>query len=234
MRDEVRMSLRDLAFLMITVSDNAAADALLARVGLDAVNAMLDGFGLARHPGRCTSCRETAREHGRGHRARLAVPRPRLTWRGCGRSTRAAPTAARPRDMTRLLPHDLAGRGGLAARVLRGMRRLLGLQVWPHRLASGFPYDDVVVSGKTGTLPTLRNEVGVVEYPDGGRYAVAVFTRSRSRRRPAAGRRGDRHRRAARGRGAAPPLISTRPIPRIGMTANSMRLTGDREYRRKT
>jgi beta-lactamase class A len=23
----------------------------------------------------------------------------------------------------------------------------------------------------------MRNEIGVVEYPDGGRYAVAVFTR---------------------------------------------------------
>jgi beta-lactamase class A len=60
------------------------------------------------------------------------------------------------------------------------IRRLLALQVWPHRLASGFPYDDVLVAGKTGTLPTVRNEIGVVEYPDGGRYAVAVFTRSAS------------------------------------------------------
>jgi beta-lactamase class A len=58
------------------------------------------------------------------------------------------------------------------------IRRVLGLQVWPHRLASGFPFDDVHVAGKTGSLPTVRNEVGVVEYPDGGRYAVAVFTRT--------------------------------------------------------
>ncbi|MFC7510391.1 serine hydrolase [Streptomyces thermocarboxydus] len=58
------------------------------------------------------------------------------------------------------------------------IRRIMGLQVWPHRLASGFPFDDVHVAGKTGSLPTLRNEVGVVEYPDGGRYAVAVFTRT--------------------------------------------------------
>lgn len=58
------------------------------------------------------------------------------------------------------------------------IRRLLALQVWPHRLASGFPFDDVRGAGKTGTLPTLRHEVGVVEYPDGGRYAVAVFTRT--------------------------------------------------------
>lgn len=45
------------------------------------------------------------------------------------------------------------------------------------RLASGFP-EGVRISSKTGTLPFLRNEAGVVEYPDGGRYAVAVFTRA--------------------------------------------------------
>ncbi|MYZ41175.1 serine hydrolase, partial [Streptomyces sp. SID4917] len=57
------------------------------------------------------------------------------------------------------------------------VRRWLEFQVWPHRLRSGFP-DGVKVSGKTGTLPSVRNEIGVVEYPDGGRYAVAVFTRA--------------------------------------------------------
>src|SRR5690606_28091165 len=46
MRDEVRMSLRDLTFLMITVSDNAAADAVLDRVGRDAVNATAAALGL--------------------------------------------------------------------------------------------------------------------------------------------------------------------------------------------
>lgn len=60
------------------------------------------------------------------------------------------------------------------------MRRVMGLQNWPHRLASGFPFDDVRVAGRTGSLPTVRNEVGVVEYPDGGRCAVAGFTRSAS------------------------------------------------------
>ena len=32
----------------------------------------------------------------------------------------------------------------------------------------------------TGTLRSMRHEVGVVEYPDGGRYAVAVFTQSQT------------------------------------------------------
>ncbi len=82
-----------------------------------------------------------------------------------------------PRDMTRLLGavwRDEACPPEYGAAV----RRVLGLQVWPHRLASGFPFDDVHVAGNTGSLPTLRNEVGVVEYPDGGRFAVAVFTRT--------------------------------------------------------
>ena len=46
-----------------------------------------------------------------------------------------------------------------------------------HRLTSGFP-DDVVVAGKTGTLTGIRNEAGVVTYPDGKHYAVAVFLRT--------------------------------------------------------
>jgi beta-lactamase class A len=58
------------------------------------------------------------------------------------------------------------------------MRRMLRLQLFRHRLASGFPSDDVVVAGKTGTLLTLRNEIGVVEMPDERRYAIAVFTKS--------------------------------------------------------
>ncbi|MBB5134852.1 beta-lactamase class A [Thermocatellispora tengchongensis] len=175
MLDDVTMSLRDLAYLMIAVSDNTAADALVARVGLDAVNAALADLGL----------RRTVVEHDcAGMFARMAedtggewpVTDPdviaRLRVLDPARTNRST-----PRETAELLAmiwrDEAAGPESCA-----WMRRLLGLQVWPHRLSSGFPYDDVSVSGKTGTLPTLRAEVGVVEYPDGGRYAVAVFTRS--------------------------------------------------------
>jgi beta-lactamase class A len=60
------------------------------------------------------------------------------------------------------------------------MRRVLRLQVCRHRLGSGFPGDDMRVAGKSGNLLNLRGEAGVVELPDGHRYAVAVFTRSTS------------------------------------------------------
>jgi beta-lactamase class A len=181
MRDEVRMSLRDLCYLMIAVSDNTAADTVLSRVGQDAVDATVNALGLRR-------TRVVAGAHGL-HEAllhdagvtSLADLWARLDEPGLLPSLRVLDPVhtnrSTPREMSRLLSliwrDEACSPGGCAE-----MRRLFGLQVWPHRLSSGFPYDDVRVSGKTGTLPTLRNEVGVVEYPDGGRYAVSVFTRS--------------------------------------------------------
>ncbi|MEO3871239.1 serine hydrolase [Nonomuraea sp. B12E4] len=175
MLDDVTISLRDMAYLMIAVSDNRSADVLLDRVGCEAINAMLDTFGL--HGTRITqSCAAMNRSMGEdtGHGwpyldpddiARLGVLDPART----NRST--------PREMARLFRliwQDEAASPAMCA----WMRGVFKLQVWPHRLASGFPYDDVAVGGKTGTMPTLRCEAGVVEYPDGRNYAVSVFTRS--------------------------------------------------------
>ncbi|MBZ6205219.1 serine hydrolase [Streptomyces olivaceus] len=177
MLDPVRLSLRDAAFLMMSVSDNTAADLLLRRVGRDAVNRTTTRLGLTRtrmaygFGEMLATMREDAGPA--GARA-LADPHviARLRALDPARTNRGT-----PRDMTRLLG-ALWRDETCPAEYGAAMRRIMGLQVWPHRLASGFPFDDVHVAGKTGTLPTLRNEVGVVEYPDGGRYAVAVFTRT--------------------------------------------------------
>jgi beta-lactamase class A len=180
--DEVRMSLRDLTCLMITVSDNAAADTVLDRVGgRDAVNEAAAALGL-----RDTVVEVTGRELHEGLLADAGADSFADVWAklddpgllGRLRALDPARTSrSTPRDMTRLVSMIWRDEAAPAADCA-AMRRLLGLQVWPHRLSSGFPYDDVQVSGKTGTLLTVRNEVGAVEYPDGARYAVAIFTRS--------------------------------------------------------
>lgn len=180
MLDPVRMSLRDAAYLMTAVSDNAAADLLLARIGLDAVNEATARLGLTRTRAVHTfrSLFATVREDAgpAGVRA-LADPLvlARLRALDPARGNRST-----PRDMTRLLTAVWRDEAACTPEHGAAIRRLLGLQVWPHRMAAGFPFDDVHVAGKTGSLPTVRNEVGVVEYPDGGRYAVAVFTRAAS------------------------------------------------------
>ncbi|MGW0801726.1 serine hydrolase [Nonomuraea sp. NPDC002799] len=175
MLDDVTISLRDLAYLMIVVSDNTSADVLLRQVGRDAVNAMLGTFGLAgTRVAYGAGAADDSMDADTGHGWPYVDPEDisRLSALDPARTNRGT-----PREMAALF--GLIWRDEAAsAQSCAWMRAVFNMQVWPHRLASGFPYDDVAVSGKTGTLPTLRNEAGVVEYPDGGRYAVAVFTRS--------------------------------------------------------
>ncbi|MEU1693550.1 serine hydrolase [Streptomyces hirsutus] len=180
--DDVELSLRDLAHFAMSVSDNSAADLLLARVGLDTVRLLAAELGLQRtrivggprdllesmlaevgaRDERDFAVRYPALPDDR--KRRLAVLDPRRT------------TASTPREITRLLRliwTDAAGPPEACSFVRDLMRR----QVFRHRLVSGFP-DDVTVAAKTGTLPGLHMEAGVVRYPDGGCYAVAVFART--------------------------------------------------------
>jgi beta-lactamase class A len=181
--DPATLSLRDLALLMVTVSDNAAADALFDVVGVERVGAEMAALGVpgiaVRHTLRdmYATLREDTGATGPADAAdRVADLGAIARWRILDP---ARANSASPRELTALLVaiwRDEAASPPACAE----MRRLLGLQVWPHRLASGFPSDDVRVSGKTATLPTMRHEIGVVEYPDGGRYAVAVLTQTGS------------------------------------------------------
>lgn len=179
MQDPITMSWRDLAWLMIGISDNAATDVICDRVGTDRVNALLESLGL-KHTTLIGACRDIfasiAEDLGTDDLAELDLFNVAVvdTLRAINPLETSCST---PREITQLLCDIWADRAAPAAACAE-TRRVLGLQVWPHRLATGFPEDGVRLSGKTGTLPRWRNEVGVVEFPDGRSYAVAVFTRS--------------------------------------------------------
>ncbi|WP_406053630.1 serine hydrolase [Kribbella sp. NBC_00889] len=181
-RDPALVSYDDLALLMMVISDNVATDLVIDRVGKDRVAALLAELGL---PGTAVpqNCAEIlasieadlAISYTDDERELADVPVEQL------RALRALDPAGTcrttPDEITSLLAgiwRDEAADPEACALV----RGWMGKQVWPHRLSSGFPGDEVTVSGKTGTLPLVRNEVGVVEFPDGGRYAVGVFTRA--------------------------------------------------------
>ena len=180
MQDEAELSLRDLALSMITVSDNAAADVVLERVGLAALRTHLDALGMTT-TSVVASCREQS-EMLAGDFARLgqSPTQAGTSDRGFAGFRSLDPEATNrttPRDMTRLLAQvwrDEAADATACAEV----RRALRLQVSRHRLAAGFPDDHTIVGGKTGTLLNLRCEVGVVERSAVHRFAVAVFTRA--------------------------------------------------------
>jgi beta-lactamase class A len=160
-QDDVEMSARDLVVAMLTISDNVATDALLDLVGLDRVNAVTSRLGLT-GTWVASDLRSMIEPLLAGDLAGLEPGRGSRTTAG---------------DMARLLELVWTDRAGPAAACER-VRGHLRRQLTKHRLASGFD-PEVVVSAKSGGLwGVVRNEVGVVAYPDDETYAVAVFTRS--------------------------------------------------------
>jgi beta-lactamase class A len=188
MLDDADLSIRDLAFWMMSVSDNTATDLLMERLGgAIRINATMKELGSDETQllGDCKFLLdELVAQLGLSLAAATALPDPEVL-RSCPGLQPSGTNQSTPRAMTRLLAmiwrDEAASADGCAT-----MRRIMSLQVWPHRLTSGFG-DGVTISAKTGTLPGIRNEAGVIETPDGGRYAVAVFTRAHSfeGRRPA-------------------------------------------------
>jgi beta-lactamase class A len=76
--------------------------------------------------------------------------------------------------LLRLISSDQAGPPPACQRV----RQLMRQQLTRHRLATGFP-PPARVAAKSGSLAgVVRNEVGVVSYPDGRAYSAAVFCQS--------------------------------------------------------
>lgn len=197
-RHPAEVAVDDLVSLSVSLSDNAAADALFALVPPDEVSDALAGWGLTglhvRHPFSALtrtpvelfSAADVDLAHsvaigegteGGGHRlpqldvartnagsARSLVDLLGVVWaRGDD-----VGDARRPQPCPR--PHPEA-----RAR----LRGLLAANVHRHRLAPDLASDAATWSSKTGTLLTLRHEVGVVEHRDGTRIAVAVLSGSR-------------------------------------------------------
>ncbi|MDA0171569.1 class A beta-lactamase-related serine hydrolase [Solirubrobacter taibaiensis] len=154
--DPVEISLRDLAALALTVSDVAAADALFDALGGEpALREPLAPLGL-----RATSLHGCCRD---------------LFAAVAGAEDQAV-SRATPRDLTRILAliwRDEAATPAACAQ----LRLLLRGQALRPRIAAGFLDQGWRTATKSGTLPGLRNDIGVVER-DGRRHAVAISVRT--------------------------------------------------------
>lgn len=182
--DDVEMSWRDLAHFMLTMSDNAATDLIYHRVGQEAVDRVLAELGLARTRliGCCedlfaTVIADLGAKPDDDLEAVFAAATPEQLWKLSVLDPERT-TSSTPREVTALLDAIWTDRAGDPAACER-VRKIMAHQIWPHRMSSGFPAG-VAVAAKTGTLPAVRNEAGVVSDVDGRRYAVAVFTRAES------------------------------------------------------
>lgn len=160
MSDPVTMSLRDAAYLALTISDNAAGDALYDAVGVGRIADELATLELSDI---------TALEPMRDLYDRLEDD--------CVADPFAAPTTntATPRALGRLLTLVWSN-AAASERSCEQIRNLMARQVWGHRLAPAFPARDITVAAKSATAGGLRHEMGVITYPGAHSYVAVMMT----------------------------------------------------------
>ena len=142
-----RITLRDLATMMVAVSDNSATNVLIDRVGMDNVNAMLDSLGLTHtHLRRKMMDLEAAKQR----RENISTPR----------------------EMMALL--EAIYRGKLFNKEsTEDFFKVLSTNKdsWiPRDLPAG-----VKIANKPGALEALRNDSGIV-FVEGRPYVICVMT----------------------------------------------------------
>ena len=156
------LSLRDVATLMIIVSDNTATNLVLDQVTTEAVNTYMDTLGLAGTRS-LRKVRGSLPEAPGGDGWSTAGRRPETQRFGLGVST--------PRDMVRLLEMLEQGKvvSAEASKDVLGILRRQQYKTGIGRRAG----DGVEVASKSGSLDALRSDVGIA-YTKGGRIAMAI------------------------------------------------------------
>jgi beta-lactamase class A len=142
-----RVTLRDLATMMVAVSDNSATNVLIERVGMQNVNAMLDSLGLT---------------HTRLRRKMMDLQAAKE-----GREN-----ISTPREMTTLLDAIYQGKV-LNKESTADFFKVLATNKdsWiPRELPA-----DLQVANKPGSLEAVRNDSGVV-FVEGRPYVICVMT----------------------------------------------------------
>jgi beta-lactamase class A len=142
-----RLTFRDLATMMVAVSDNSATNVLIGRVGMENVNAMLDSLGL--------------------HATRLRRQMMDLKAAGEGREN-----VSTPREMMTLL--ETIYRGKLLNKEMTAdFIKILSTHK-ESSLLQGLP-DDAVAASKPGELEAVRNDSGII-FVKNRPYVLCVMT----------------------------------------------------------
>jgi len=142
-----RITNRDLATMMIAVSDNTATNVLIDRVGMDNVNALLSGLGL---------------QHTRLRRKMMDLRA----------ATEGRENISTPHEMMTLLEDVYKGRVLDVTRI-EDFWKMLGTHKdsWIPRLLP----DDVRVAEKPGALEGVRNDSGII-FAQGRPFVLCIMT----------------------------------------------------------
>lgn len=193
-QQQATVSLGDLAYLMLTISDNAATDVVTDAVGIEAVNRRLKEVGCSK-----TVVVGTLREMladfaadlgfadyselldaqsgALGVDAHTRSTDPDVIDR-CRALDDSAATRTTARDMTNLLAAIWSDSAGPPL-ACSNVREVMAEQV-TRRLGPAVRHGGAIAAKSGGLFRRVRNEVGVITDPDGSQYAFAVLTRAGS------------------------------------------------------
>lgn len=160
--DHTDLTVRNLAILMIVLSDNTATNLILDRIGADAVNDYLDTIGLVK---------TRINRKVRGDGTKLSSP---SGWSKAGLvedNKRFGLGVSTPREMVRLL--ELLEDGKVVSpEASKDVLEILKMQRDNSGIRRHTP-DGVAVASKSGALDALRSDVGIV-YTKHGPIALAI------------------------------------------------------------
>jgi beta-lactamase class A len=160
--DGTDLTVRNLATLMIIVSDNTATNLILDRITADAVNDYLDTIGL-------TTTRANRKVRGDGTKLAAAEG-----WSKAGlleENKRFGLGVSTPHDMVKLL--ELLHQGKIVSPdVSKDIIGILKMQQFKTGIGRHAP-EEVTVASKSGSLDALRSDVGIA-YTKAGPIALAI------------------------------------------------------------
>ena len=180
----IEPTIRDIAVLMIVLSDNQATDMLYAIVGADRIHAAMDALELNRTRVPMSTKALLYDYVGMDpdnpeHTYEMSIERMRkeefnydgASWSDVDGSGNDLTT---PREMARLCEAIEQG-VGLSAGARASMLDIMKRQKFNDRIPAGVP-ENTDIAHKTGSLKGVRNDAGIV-YAPAGPYTIALFSK---------------------------------------------------------
>lgn len=180
--DGLAPTIKDLVYLAMSISDNTAANMLIERVGVFAVNSRLASLGLQKTR---LSGKILVDETRRGPPAQEDYGATAATERDDGRGERSPVT---PRELVRLLSR-VYRREGLPAPACDALLEILQKTQTASSIRRGLPearFRDrtpATLYNKTGSIRGVVNDAGIVA-TDRGAYVIALLSKGSRDLRP--------------------------------------------------
>ena len=181
----LEITIKDLSRLMMILSDNTATDLIVDRVGKDNVNATMRRLGLNKTV-IVADCRDMLFDlvgaNDLPEEEKTLSQYLQLAKAGTNKGSWSLGTdrndVTTPLEMSKLLSLIIdgtaAGRSGCDA-ILATMEKC---QTGEHRIPKYLPAENVRMNRKTGSLPGIRNDVGVITVlATGEKYCISCFAK---------------------------------------------------------